>query len=75
MSHTTPDTEGKGAAALLPCPFCGGSASYLPDPFWPRYECLACPVEGPPADTQDRARVAWNSRAPALLSTQDDANG
>lgn len=58
---------------LLPCPFCGGTASKINvgywdddikdlDPFWPTIWCKKC--EGQIAkQTMDRAIIAWNERA------------
>ena len=61
------------AGELLPCPWCGGHEimkASLPASVW--YFCSSdgCEVLGPSADSEHKARVAWNARAPLLTPTQ-----
>ena len=68
-----PATQGEGAGALLPCPFCGGAADIVPDRLVPtspdhvHIMCKACDVYAPEGDqnwsTRAEREAAWNRRA------------
>jgi Lar family restriction alleviation protein len=62
---------------LLPCPFCGDSASLTDDddghhsPIRWRVECDSdqdCGAQGPVRDTRDLALAEWNSRPHAAIT-------
>lgn len=47
----------------MACPFCGGHAMMEKDrpDMW--MQCLACGAQGPPANTEEKARAKWNERS------------
>jgi hypothetical protein len=59
---------------LLPCPFCGGEASFKPRSF--KASCDRCGAHVPNgAVSSNEAIAAWNTRVPvqALLDTAEPA--
>lgn len=74
------------AGVLLPCPFCGGEVSivaYDPRLYRPAMnhtyaiECCECGIMfgwdvdyGGRFDTEEQARLAWNTRAPILSAEE-----
>jgi Lar family restriction alleviation protein len=60
---------------LLPCPFCGGKA-YMTNVYRDHaveacVECHGCGANSGPFVYMDRARKAWNTRAP--VAGRDEA--
>ena len=53
------------AGVLLPCPFCGGEGRWAAL-FDDWVECVNCGARGPLCETEYRACLAWNTRAPIL---------
>lgn len=59
---TDTNTQGCGADALKPCPFCGGRAE-IQGGFHATYVmCLACEVMGPNLKSREELTAAWNTR-------------
>jgi hypothetical protein len=46
---------------LLPCPFCGAEGENGHTAVW-WVSCVECGADGPTADTEGEAAVAWNTR-------------
>lgn len=48
---------------LLPCPFCGGSATmrtFLQIGYY--VQCIECEIMGQTGDSETEARIKWNTR-------------
>lgn len=61
------------AGVLVPCPWCNGSRKETNNSkvgYW--VFCIECGADGPTADNEYEARLAWNTRAPILSFEQMD---
>ena len=61
------------AGVLVPCPFCGGEAMVEYDtiePFEYAVFCGDCGVMPTTSEDEQVARLAWNTRAPILSSSE-----
>lgn len=75
MTTTPTNTRSQGGAeALLPCPFCGGSASLARCGFGTaRVTCMDCGSEGKYCQSHADAIAAWNTRSLAAPASAQEA--
>lgn len=60
-----PERSSAGSVELKPCPFCGSDAFMSnTGTCWVRCTSPDCCAEGPTADSEWQAAVAWNKRIP-----------
>lgn len=70
------DAKCEPPAELLPCPFCGGQASFTPTCYIDVVQCRVCGAQGMATMGQHEAAiVAWNRRItpPAVVAALVEA--
>ena len=64
--------------ALLPCPFCGGTADLVHETFdfgpWHVCFCVGCGVMTPAGESKEAAAKIWNTRI-ANSDLKEENNG
>ena len=60
------------AGVLIPCALCNGSgvldSDHIASIFW--ILCTGCGMQTEAFETEDKARLAWNTRAPILSAEE-----